>query len=678
MNKRASSQRFESDEKMQECSTIYSKIKSSKNDLANSIQKCRQKKIQDIKTPLNSNIMTFSKHKINIKSKQKLPKKAQETKKNKKLINFVKSTKNLNHENFQRNPSSDLTFVKNRLEIKKKTGINCVNKNENITPIHLHLRQKSDLIEFKNKISDKNKLLKKIFFNPENKIKINPKRNYLKKKISFQDHNQTEGTEKKYISNNLSKMESNKKSKVIHSINFDNPQSIPSFNQFQSSKKINPYLKNKKSKAQPKKIIESKIIRKKLFSKLDLSLLFKNEDYIYQFFVAIYEKKDIYDIFKNYIDFIQDNSLEVYIKLIDKKLRNSYKNSFILENTTLMIIFYLLLNRNYENEIIFIRNLILSVYSNLYSFIFLIIDSLSDNDEICAKYLKDIERITNREIKKYNVKLSRNLKENNWKILKYIKLQIKLFEPKVFNSILKILEFLDDFDLREGFDYLLKTFSEIYNKKGAISTNSKVEAKKEFLDVEAIIENSSEKSSTVFSDTSRNFTYTLVLDLDETLVHCKEENNEGKVFFRPYVDHFLEEMSKYYEIFIFTAALEEYANEVLDYLDPEKKVISQRFYRQHLGENSVKDLTKLDRDLSKCIIIDNLPENFDKQQDNGIFIKSWYNNDSNDTALKELIPILKEIVQKKTPDVRVFLKNYRQKMIDKIKRGSLNPKDHFS
>ena len=49
---------------------------------------------------------------------------------------------------------------------------------------------------------------------------------------------------------------------------------------------------------------------------------------------------------------------------------------------------------------------------------------------------------------------------------------------------------------------------------------------------------------------------------------------------RPGTEEFLEQMSKYYEIVIFTAATQDYADWVLDKIDPEHH-ISHRLYRQH-------------------------------------------------------------------------------------------------
>lgn len=142
--------------------------------------------------------------------------------------------------------------------------------------------------------------------------------------------------------------------------------------------------------------------------------------------------------------------------------------------------------------------------------------------------------------------------------------------------------------------------------------------------------------------------YTLVLDLDETLVHYFEINGKGKYNIRPACHKFLKEMAEYYELVIFTAAMQDYADWVLNDID-KKKYISYRLYRQHASPHGlvfVKDLSKIGRDLSKVIIVDNVAENFQLQPDNGIFIKSWF-EDTKDTALTELAPLLKEIVVKK-------------------------------
>jgi Dullard-like phosphatase family protein len=115
---------------------------------------------------------------------------------------------------------------------------------------------------------------------------------------------------------------------------------------------------------------------------------------------------------------------------------------------------------------------------------------------------------------------------------------------------------------------------------------------------------------------------TLVLDLDETLLHStfeqtddvdlvvrvKIEGNNYNVFvkIRPGLSEFLEEASKYYEIVLFTASMAKYADPVLDRID-KKRVISHRLFREHCVMHNggyVKDLSRLGRDLSNIIIVD--------------------------------------------------------------------------
>lgn len=97
---------------------------------------------------------------------------------------------------------------------------------------------------------------------------------------------------------------------------------------------------------------------------------------------------------------------------------------------------------------------------------------------------------------------------------------------------------------------------------------------------------------------------------------------------RPGVRKFLRDMAECYEIVIFTAAMQDYADWVLDALDSEK-LITHRLYRQHTrrtGHVFVKDLSLLGRDLGKCVIVDNVASNFQEQPENGIEIRSWYDD----------------------------------------------------
>lgn len=164
----------------------------------------------------------------------------------------------------------------------------------------------------------------------------------------------------------------------------------------------------------------------------------------------------------------------------------------------------------------------------------------------------------------------------------------------------------------------------------------------------------------VLTEAQQKKTYTLVLDLDETLVHYFEIGTRGKFLIRPGVDSFLAEMEKYFEIVIFTAAIQEYADWAISQIT-QNKSIKYRLYRQHTipwGSVYIKDLSRLGRDLKRVIIVDNVPENFQLQQENGIFITSWF-DDVTDTALSELSMILSDIGRQKTNDLREALREYR-------------------
>jgi CTD small phosphatase-like protein 2 len=75
---------------------------------------------------------------------------------------------------------------------------------------------------------------------------------------------------------------------------------------------------------------------------------------------------------------------------------------------------------------------------------------------------------------------------------------------------------------------------------------------------------------------------------------------------------FLHEMNKYYELAVFTAGLKDYADWILNDLD-KSGTISHRLYRDHTKLRNgvyIKDLSRLGRDMTRTIIVDNIEDNF--------------------------------------------------------------------
>ena len=163
---------------------------------------------------------------------------------------------------------------------------------------------------------------------------------------------------------------------------------------------------------------------------------------------------------------------------------------------------------------------------------------------------------------------------------------------------------------------------------------------------------------------------TLILDLDETLVHSaffpfqrksdiilniklERKNHIIHVLKRPNLDYFLKKISELFNVIIFTASIKEYAEPLIDKLDPDKKF--GRLFRQNcLNKNGlyIKDLKQIGNNYKDMIIIDNNPISFSLNRDNGLPIITWYEN-SDDNELIKLIPLLEYL--SKVDDVRPII-----------------------
>ncbi|SGZ52012.1 CIC11C00000002338 [Sungouiella intermedia] len=173
---------------------------------------------------------------------------------------------------------------------------------------------------------------------------------------------------------------------------------------------------------------------------------------------------------------------------------------------------------------------------------------------------------------------------------------------------------------------------------------------------------------------------TLILDLDETLIHSLSRgaprslgssnschmielkvNNVATLYYvykRPFCDFFLKEISRWFELQIFTASVKEYADPIIDWLESEivdhklagksgaKSIFTKRYYRgdctYRQGVGYIKDLSQFvakEEDLKNVVILDNSPVSYALQEHNGVMIEGWI-NDQNDRDLLNLLPML--------------------------------------
>ena len=406
-------------------------------------------------------------------------------------------------------------------------------------------------------------------------------------------------------------------------------------------------------------IIEEFIVLEDMLKEIIISL--NNEKYIanycFEFWNYFYNSvlfSKFESIFKD-VKYI--NNIKLSLNLILIAIMICYDFSF--ESNKLINIYLFLseiLELNHKNLI-----LILEQFSNK-----MILNNKENNWIIRA-----INLIDNYNLTEDNENLNNNIIYNEVILFK-IKININLLMQKInyilltnktnFNECLvKIFNKIKS----ESFLYIDTFFKEYLLRENYIECSISAIT---FLKENLILE--TESAPYIKSKNKKKFS--LVLDLDETLINFKinkENNDEGVLKLRPNLNIFLENVMKYYEIILFTEASQSYSELLVNALEENKKYFEYKFYRQHtviIGNDFIKDLTRIGRPLNSIIIIDNMPQNFRLQKSNGINVKSFFGeDDDDDKTLIDLMTILINIV-KEEDDVRKGLIKYHEEIITKI------------
>ena len=171
---------------------------------------------------------------------------------------------------------------------------------------------------------------------------------------------------------------------------------------------------------------------------------------------------------------------------------------------------------------------------------------------------------------------------------------------------------------------------------------------------------------------SRRHKYLLVLDIDETLLHaedvqinnrimldnakkkydfeCTFDNPNGTkdiygIRLRPYAREFLEEMSRHFDLALYTASDAEYAALIARHLDPRRSLFAAVLSRDHCvrrGSASVKDLGLFGS--ADVLLVDNLLYSFCDHPKQGVPIRSFI-ADAEDRELEHLAVLLPKVYE---------------------------------
>ena len=270
-----------------------------------------------------------------------------------------------------------------------------------------------------------------------------------------------------------------------------------------------------------------------------------------------------------------------------------------------------------------------------------------------------------------NLKLENDIKVDSlieikfysFQIKKYIRLLLNMMNDKdlLKNDFCDIFKNIDNCSFNDLNKFYISKVLRIINKNASVTGK-----------------NASSYGALAFSNIKvpylsnpTNKKFTLVLDLDETLIAFKISSNlenKGLLRFRPGLDYFLLKMKSLYEIVVFTSATKEYADPIIDSIEAEEKYFDARLYRHHtiIYENDfVKDISRIGRPMNSIIIVDNMPQNFRLQKENGIFIKPFWGDDIFDTAIFSLADILEKI-HNQFSDVRQGIFYFKDELLNKV------------
>ena len=411
----------------------------------------------------------------------------------------------------------------------------------------------------------------------------------------------------------------------------------------------------------------------KIINKIDISI---NENALKSFnFESIITLEELLTYFFSEKIKLQKNNYISFFKIfkyyiINKSLedifinQNYYKNTFEvlfkLQFISIILDEIYSSSKKEESNIKMIKTCLKINHRNFLMLSFILIDILQLNNmtnlyqnkinKIIYEKLNDFKLYQNNNLMRID-ELITKIKENNKDIENKIKLIINKKNHMLYNAYTK----LNISNIEELINLCLKILG--------LNENEINELNKE-LDNEDNTDIIKSVNVPFLSPIEKkdNYILTIVLDLDKTLIYCEDEEDENyeeeedeekeeevknEIILRPGLYEFLDSLMKLKcELIIFTSSKKQKADEYINKIEKNKKYFNKILYRDYctlIGAAYVKDISKLGRDLSKTIIIDNDLGCFYLQQENGILIKS-FNGEKDDKNLFNLLNILQKII----------------------------------
>ena len=367
---------------------------------------------------------------------------------------------------------------------------------------------------------------------------------------------------------------------------------------------------------------------------------------------------------------LYNSFLILFIYIIDNNNNNAMNNIFLKNKLRKLLINEENYNRyksqiKNEVDVLFFINNNFKEINNYYQYIFGTLYSLAYKTILKDKiFLNNIKYAENKNIIPYTfyINVNQNNLTNN---------QIIGITSLFFYDYYRIPEYYNFDDLYTIFDNFLSQSNyinnnSIYNHNTFLNNYNQIK----YRDFSLFKYNAQNQS--FLPPIKKCYKYTLVLDLDETLVYCRKDSmNHNKSFsknqliMRPGLLEFLHKMKQIYELVLFSLGTCTYVNNIVNIIEKNEKFFEYILYRQHATYNDniyIKNLSLLGRDLKNIIIVDDIPEVFKLHKNNGICIKPFYGDVVGErNTLKFLGNILQKIRfdAEESGDIRKSLEQHR-------------------